>query len=109
MDRYAPFGSQSGISLPPERPNDDDDMGTDGAPETHTEESPETVPDKPSAAEAKQARMDYMRNIAPLRRAGPLWPRLVAGAVIILLLIGVGVWLGTHHSNKPTPKKAASA
>lgn len=89
MDRYTPFGSQPGVS-PPEPIHDDRN-------------------DEATGSADREERLDYMKNVALTRQSSSHWPLKITGAVIILLLIGLGAWLAFGHSGKAKPKKAATA
>jgi hypothetical protein len=113
MDKYAPFGSQSGVPLPPERPDNEDDTDLQTDAETSPEDVQAAEPAKP-LAEAddtdQSQRLDYLRNVKPLRQSSnSTWPRLVAGAIIVLVVI-IGGWLvADHRSHKTTSKKTTTA
>jgi|GEM_PF-994761 len=113
MDKYAPFGSKSGVPLLPERPDNEDDNDLQIDAETSPEDTRAAEPAKPSAetddTEQRQ-RLDYLRNVKPLRRSSSsAWPRLAAGAIIILVVI-IGGWLVVnHHSHKAAAKKTTAA
>lgn len=94
MDHYTPF-SPKDSELPPTEPPLE--------PGVNEEDKPQTP------AEEQQERLDYVKSIVPPRKPKQMWPRLVAGLVVLVILLGAGAYAySKHNSTKPPAKKSST-
>lgn len=92
MDSYTPFSPKSNLESRAEPdPEIPDDLNIDDQ----------------TGSEEKQARLAYVKSVTPNYRPKSWWPRILIGAAIFIILLGVAGYF--YHKNHATTKPAAAA